>query len=113
MTRPTRRLAALACGFLAAGAVQGAEPGWETQLEIGAIFQEKNDVQIPNDREGTRFSLEDLAGSGPWASVRADINWKGIYWEPYIFVGAIFFVICFGMSRYSMYLERRLKRDHR
>ena len=45
--------------------------------------------------------------------VRADINWKGIYWEPYIYVGAIFFVICFGMSRYSMYLERKLKTDHR
>jgi general L-amino acid transport system permease protein len=46
-------------------------------------------------------------------AVRADINWKGIYWEPYIFVGAIFFVICFGMSRYSMYLEQKLKTDHR
>lgn len=45
--------------------------------------------------------------------VRADINWKGIYWEPYIFVGVIFFVICFGMSRYSMYLEKKLKTDHR
>jgi general L-amino acid transport system permease protein len=45
--------------------------------------------------------------------VRADIDWKGLYWEPYIFVGAIFFVFCFGMSRYSMYLERKLKRDHR
>ncbi len=45
--------------------------------------------------------------------VRADINWKGIYWEPYIFVGLIFFIICFGMSRYSMYLERKLKTDHR
>jgi len=45
--------------------------------------------------------------------VRADMNWKGIYWEPYIFVGAIFFIICFGMSRYSMYLERKLKTDHR
>ncbi len=45
--------------------------------------------------------------------VRADIDWKGIYWEPYIFVGAIFFLICFGMSRYSMYLERKLKTDHR
>ena len=49
---------------------------------------------------------------GITAVVRADINWKGIYWEPYIFVGAIFFVICFGMSRYSMYLEQKLKRDH-
>jgi len=45
--------------------------------------------------------------------VRADINWKGVYWEPYIFVGLIFFIFCFGMSRYSMYLERKLKRDHR
>ncbi|MDO5648097.1 amino acid ABC transporter permease [Paracoccus sp. (in: a-proteobacteria)] len=46
-------------------------------------------------------------------AVRATTDWKGIYWEPYIFVGAIFFIICFGMSRYSMYLERRLHRDHR
>ena len=46
-------------------------------------------------------------------AVRASVSWKGIYWEPYIFVGVIFFIICFGMSRYSMYLERRLARDHR
>ncbi|WP_410217746.1 amino acid ABC transporter permease, partial [Paracoccus sp. (in: a-proteobacteria)] len=46
-------------------------------------------------------------------AVRANIAWKGIYWEPFVFVGAIFFLICFGMSRYSMYLERRLQRDHR
>ncbi|CAM3368270.1 Amino acid ABC transporter permease [Paracoccus nototheniae] len=46
-------------------------------------------------------------------AVRANIEWKGIYWEPFIFVGGIFFLICFGMSRYSMYLERRLQRDHR
>ncbi|WP_405054038.1 amino acid ABC transporter permease [Tabrizicola sp.] len=50
---------------------------------------------------------------GVTAIVRADINWKGIYWEPYIFVGAIFFLICFSMSRYSMYLENKLKTDHR
>lgn len=46
-------------------------------------------------------------------AVRAAIEWKGIYWEPFIFVGAIFFVFNFGMSRYSMYLENKLKRDHR
>lgn len=45
--------------------------------------------------------------------VRSDTAWKGIYWEPYIFVGAIFFIVCFSMSRYSMYLERKLKTDHR
>ena len=46
-------------------------------------------------------------------TVRASFEWKGAYWEPYIFVGSIFFILCFGMSRYSKYLERRLKRDHR
>ncbi|WP_323716123.1 ABC transporter permease subunit [Paracoccus aminovorans] len=46
-------------------------------------------------------------------TIRANFEWKGAYWEPYIFVGAIFFILCFGMSRYSMYLERRLKRDNR
>jgi general L-amino acid transport system permease protein len=50
---------------------------------------------------------------GITAVVRQDVNWKGIYWEPYIFVGTIFFVFCFGMSRYSKYLERKLKTDHR
>ncbi|WBU51838.1 amino acid ABC transporter permease [Paracoccus sp. SCSIO 75233] len=44
--------------------------------------------------------------------VRSNFEWKGIYWEPFIFVGAIFFVICFSMSRYSMYLERRLSREN-
>ncbi|WP_096784602.1 amino acid ABC transporter permease [Rhodobacter sp. CZR27] len=46
-------------------------------------------------------------------AVRASTDWKGIYWEPYIFVGLIFFAFNFAMSRYSMYLERRLKTDHR
>ncbi len=45
--------------------------------------------------------------------VRADITWKGVYWEPYIFVGAIFFIFCFSMSRYAAYLEKKLKTDHR
>ncbi|HMO07658.1 MAG TPA: amino acid ABC transporter permease [Paracoccaceae bacterium] len=46
-------------------------------------------------------------------AVRASTDWKGIYWEPYIFVGTLFFIFCFGMSRYSMYLEQKLKTDHR
>lgn len=46
-------------------------------------------------------------------TIRATFAWKGAYWEPYIFTGAIFFILCFSMSRYSMYLEQRLKRDHR
>ena len=72
----TRYLPVAAYPLIASAALQAAEPGWEVQLEVGASFQEKNDVQIPNDREGTRFSLEELVGDGPWATVRADINWN-------------------------------------
>jgi len=46
-------------------------------------------------------------------SIRASTDWQGIYWELFIFIGAVFFLMCFGMSRYSMYLERRLRTDHR
>lgn len=47
------------------------------------------------------------------AAIRANTDWQGIYWELFIFIGAVFFAFCFSMSRYSMYLERRLKTDHR
>ncbi len=43
--------------------------------------------------------------------IRADSNWHGIIWELYLFVALFFFVFCFSMSRYSMYLERKLKTD--
>jgi general L-amino acid transport system permease protein len=46
-------------------------------------------------------------------AIRATAEWNGIYWELYIFVGLLFFVFCFFMSRYSLYLERKLRTDHR
>jgi general L-amino acid transport system permease protein len=46
-------------------------------------------------------------------AIRADTAWNGIYWELFIFIGALFFIFCFAMSRYSMYLERKLTRGHR
>ena len=39
-----------------------------------------------------------------------DPNWRNAYWEAYTFVGGIFFVFCFYMSRYSQNLERSLSR---
>ena len=47
------------------------------------------------------------------SSIRANQEWNGIYWELFLFVGLLFFLFCFSMSRYSMYLERKLKTDHR
>ncbi len=46
-------------------------------------------------------------------AIRANTDWNGIYWELFLFIGAMFFIFCFLMSRYSMHLERRLKTDHR
>ena len=45
--------------------------------------------------------------------IRASTDWNGIYWELFIFIGAMFFIFCFFMSRYSQYLERKLRTDHR
>jgi len=46
-------------------------------------------------------------------SIRATAEWNGIYWELFIFIGLLFFIFCYFMSRYSQYLERRLQTDHR
>ncbi len=46
-------------------------------------------------------------------AIRADSAWNGLVWELYGFIALMFFVFCFSMSRYSMYLERRLRTDHR
>jgi general L-amino acid transport system permease protein len=46
-------------------------------------------------------------------AIRSDSAWHGIVWEFYVFVGFFFFIICFSMSRYSLYLERKLATDRR
>jgi general L-amino acid transport system permease protein len=47
------------------------------------------------------------------SAIRADTAWNGIYWELFAFIAFLFFVVCFSMSRYSMYLERKLQTGHR
>lgn len=41
-----------------------------------------------------------------------DPDWLGFSTEGYIFAGLVFWVFCFGMSRYSMALERKLQTGH-
>lgn len=45
-------------------------------------------------------------------AIRANQEWNGIVWELYAFIALLFFVVCFSMSRYSMFLERKLKTGH-
>jgi general L-amino acid transport system permease protein len=45
-------------------------------------------------------------------NIRANQEWNGIIWELYGFIAIVFWVFCFSMSRYSMYLERKLQTGH-
>jgi general L-amino acid transport system permease protein len=42
-----------------------------------------------------------------------DTNWIGLSREGFVFAAVVFFIFCFGMSRYSQYLERRLHTGHK
>ena len=66
----------LACVLSLSGAVAAQDhPSFSLELELGPVWQSRNIVQIPNTEAGTRFSLEDLVGSGPWASGRVYFTW--------------------------------------
>ncbi len=45
--------------------------------------------------------------------IRSTPEWNGIVWELPIYIGLVFFIFCFTMSRYSMYFERKLDTGHR
>ena len=51
--------------------------------------------------------LLDLLGIGRGAL--ADTTWLGLAYEVYFFVSLVFFIFTFAMSRYSLYLEKKLK----
>ena len=43
----------------------------------------------------------------------ADTKWNGLSTETYLFVAVIFFISCFAMSRYSLWLEKKLSTEHK
>ena len=57
------------------------------------------------------ISMFDLVGMirGP---ILASTEWNGVYWELWIFAVLLFFVVCYGISQYSQWLERQLHRGH-
>ena len=58
------------------------------------------------------ISMFDLVGMirGPILSSTA---WNGVYWELFGAAAAIFFVVCFSVSKYSQWLERQLETSNR
>ena len=56
------------------------------------------------------ISMFDLVGMirGP---ILSSTDWNGVYWELFGAAAAIFFVVCFTVSKYSQWLERQLETD--
>ena len=46
------------------------------EFETGAIWQSRNQIQIPDSADGTRFNLADLQGNGPEAHRRVELTWN-------------------------------------
>ncbi len=58
------------------------------------------------------ISMFDLVGMirGP---ILASTEWNGVYWELFGFAVVMFFIVCYGISQYSQWLERQLATGHR
>lgn len=65
-------LALVTTFFVCSNNVMANDYRWNINIEAGAVWQNSNDVQIPNDT-GTRFSLSDLVGEGPFAFYRLEL----------------------------------------
>lgn len=57
------------------------------------------------------IGLQDLLGAVQTSLT--DSSWLGFNHEGYFFVGVLFWIFCFGMSRYSIYLENKLDTGHK
>jgi general L-amino acid transport system permease protein len=55
----------------------------------------------------TIVSLYELTGALNIA-LNSDANWRPFKVEGYLFIAAIYFAFCFAMSRYSLWIEKRV-----
>ena len=76
MKRSTAALLFIASLAITVSWAAAETPRFSLELEAGPVWQSSNDVQIPNDDTGTRFSLKDLVGTGPWPAGRVYFTWN-------------------------------------
>ncbi|MEJ7669051.1 MAG: amino acid ABC transporter permease [Casimicrobiaceae bacterium] len=60
----------------------------------------------------TIVSLYELTGSVALA-LSGDANWRPFFLEAYLFIAGIYWIFCFAMSRYSLWVEQHLNVGHR
>lgn len=66
---------ALWFGAAAAGCAGASAAGVEVALEGQVAWQQRNDVQSPNDASGSRFALDAITGDGPALAPRLSLRW--------------------------------------
>lgn len=59
-------------------AEEAARPdhNFSLEFETGAVWQSRNQIQIPDSSAGTRFGLTDIQGNGPEAQRRVELTWN-------------------------------------
>lgn len=55
-------------------------------------------------------SLYELTGALDMA-INADANWKPFKLQGYLFIALIYFIFCFSMSRYSLWVEKQVNKS--
>ncbi len=89
---------------------------WQTQIKIvlpqalGTVVPSimNNFISLFKDTSlVTIVSLYELTGALGLA-IGSDPNWRPFKIEAYLFIAAIYFTCCFSMSRYSLWIEKRL-----
>lgn len=69
-------------------------------------------VMVKNTSLVMIVGVFDMLSAG--RSAATDPAWPAPYAETYLFVAAMYFTICYGISRYSLWLERRVReKDYR
>lgn len=81
--RPTLRAYAVAGTLLVALATACADvaradsaPAPTLTVEMGGAWQARNDARIDNEPPNTRFAIDEITGSGPYAAGRVAFEWS-------------------------------------
>lgn len=62
--------------FTFAEGVASTDHRFSLEFETGAVWQSRNQIQIPDNSNGTRFGLTDIQGNGPEVQRRVELTWN-------------------------------------
>ncbi len=105
-------------GQIEAAAALGLSP-WQTQRRV--VLPQALAAVLPglmNNFIGpfkdtslvTIVSLYELTGALSLA-LNSDADWRPYKLEAYLFIALIYFLFCFALSRYSLWVERQIQHD--